>query len=115
MKKNISLLFISILAACSQNPEEPSPVANSAALVNFTPEEFLSIAYDNSKEIEDEEAIAQVSHFLSAIEISKRISRTNSSNAVLEIIGKTTFSSNENHVDSQSSENELEFLVFTAI
>lgn len=115
MKKLSALVLIFILAACSQIENEgmkQSPLG----LLNLTQEEFMSIAYDNPKELDADEATTIASDFLNAVKENEKnngaSTRSINSDFTLNVTSKTYFTPESTSSTRAISNEEIELPVY---
>lgn len=105
MKKLFYLLLIFILTACSQNIVEENSYVDSGTLLNLSEEEFLSISFENPKEIETSEVKSIAVDFLNTIQekssFSNTYTRKANSDYELTINGKSYYN-NQNSAVTRS-------------
>lgn len=95
MRKFFSLMLILFLAGCSQNIENEGSEQSSKGVMNLTQEEFLSIAYDNPKDLNVNEVMTIASDFLNAIKEKEKVNgsstRSINSDFTLNVTSKSYF------------------------
>lgn len=118
IKKLFPLLFVFLFAACSQDMEDEgvgqssTGMANTTGMVNLTQDEYLSIAFDDPKELDEDAVVSLASDFLNSLEAQEAKTKTRSSGSdfTLSVNTKSYFS--KNNISSTKSADNLRLPVY---
>lgn len=118
IKKLFPLLFVFLFAACSQDMEDEgvgqssTGMANTTGMVNLTQDEYLSIAFDDPKELDEDAVVSLASDFLNSLEEQEAKTKTRSSGSdfILSVNTKSYFS--KNNISSTKSADNLRLPVY---
>lgn len=118
IKKLFPLLFVFLFAACSQDMENEgvdqssTGIADTTGMVNLTQDEYLSIAFDDPKELDEDAVVSLASDFLNSLEALEVKTKTRSSGSdfTLSVNTKSYFS--KNNISSTKSADNLRLPVY---